>query len=52
MKTDINELRKKIAQLYPKRDIGDLKERDFQAEVAEQTVALYRAIIKRKDGRR
>ena len=45
MKTDLNELRKRIAQLYPKRDIGDLKERDFQAEVAEQTVALYRAII-------
>ncbi len=45
MKTDLNELRKKVAQLYPKRDIGDLKERDFQAEVAVQTAALYRAII-------
>ena len=45
MKTDLNELRKKIAQLYPKREIGDLKERDFQAEVAVRTAALYRAII-------
>ena len=48
MKNDIQELRDKIAQLYPKRNIGDLTERDFQKEVAEQTVALYRAIIKRK----
>ena len=45
MKTDLNELRKRIAQLYPKREIGDLKERDFQAEVAVRTAALYRAII-------
>ena len=45
MKTDLNELRKNIAELYPKRDVGDLRERDFQAEVARRTVALYRAII-------
>jgi len=45
MKTDLNELRRKIAELYPKRDRGDLKERDFQAEVAQRTVALYRALI-------
>ena len=45
MKTDINELRKRIAQLYPKRDKGDLTEKDFQREVAEQTVELYRAVI-------
>jgi len=48
MKSDLAELRNKIAQLYPKRDRGDLTERDFQKEVAEQTMALYRAIIKRK----
>jgi hypothetical protein len=48
MKNDIQELRGKIAQLYSKRDIGDVTERDFQKQVAEQTVALYRAIIKRK----
>ncbi len=48
MKNDIQELRDKIAQLYPKRDIGDLTERDFQKQAAEQTVALYRAIIMRK----
>ncbi len=48
MKSDIRELRNRIAQLYPKRDIGDLTERDFQKEVAERTVALYRAIIKKK----
>ncbi|MHB8123563.1 MAG: hypothetical protein ACYDG4_15570 [Desulfuromonadaceae bacterium] len=46
--TNLNELRQKIAELYPKRDRGDLKERDFQAKVAEQTVALYRAIIKER----
>ena len=46
--TDLNELRQKIAELYPKHDRGDLRERDFQALVADQTVALYRAIIKEK----
>ena len=46
--TDLNELRQKIAELYPKRDRGDLKERDFQAQVADKTAALYRAIIKEK----
>jgi len=45
MKTDLKELRKNVAQLYPKRDRGDLKETAFQKEVAEQTVALYRAVI-------
>jgi hypothetical protein len=34
MKTELDKLRKKIAELYPKRDRGDLKERDFQAKVA------------------
>jgi len=48
MTTDINALRKRIAQLYPKRDRGDLTEKDFQREVAEQTVALYRAVITEK----
>lgn len=47
-RTEINELRMKIAQLYPKRDIGDLTEKNFQTKLAEQTVALYRAVIKRK----
>jgi hypothetical protein len=46
--TDLNELRRKIAELYPKRDRGDLKERDFQAHVANKTVDLYRAIIKER----
>jgi len=46
--TDLNELRQKIAELYPKRDRGDLKERDFQAHVANKTVDLYRAIIKER----
>jgi hypothetical protein len=45
MKTDLDELRQKIAALYPKRDRGDLKERDFQAHVADKTADLYRAII-------
>ena len=48
MKTELDKLRKKIAELYPKRDRGDLKERDFQAKVAERTVDLYRALIKEK----
>lgn len=45
MKNDLNELRTRIAQLYPKRDRGDLTERAFQEQLAEQTVALYRAVI-------
>ena len=45
MKTDIRELREKIAQLFPKRDRGDLTEKVFQKEVTLQTVALYRAIV-------
>ncbi|MBM4329521.1 MAG: hypothetical protein FJ118_20455 [Deltaproteobacteria bacterium] len=48
MKTDITEIRGKIAELYPKRDRGDLREKDFQAELANQTVSLYRAIITKK----
>lgn len=50
MKTtdQLNKLRQNIAELYPKRDRGDLKERDFQALVADRTVALYRAIIKER----
>lgn len=48
MKIDVQELRDKVAQLYPKRDRGDLTERDFQKEVAEHTMSLYRAIIKRR----
>ncbi len=52
MKTDIQELRTKVAQLYPKRDRGDLTERDFQKEVAEQTVALYRADYQKENGRK
>lgn len=48
MKTDLNELRRKIAKLYPKRDRGDLTERDFQAQVANKTVDLYRALIKER----
>lgn len=48
MKIDIQELRDLVTQLYPKRDRGDLTERDFQKEVAEHTMSLYRAIIKRR----
>jgi hypothetical protein len=48
MRTDIDNLRKEIAQLYPKRDRGDLKEKDFQREVTEKTVELYRAVITQK----
>jgi hypothetical protein len=48
MKTDLDKLRQNIAELYPKRDRGDLRERDFQAHVADKTVTLYRAIIKER----
>src|SRR5574341_121787 len=48
MQTDLDELRQKIAELYPKRDRGDIRERDFQALVANETVALYRAIIQER----
>ena len=48
MKNELKELRARIAQLYPKRDIGDLTETAFQREVTDLTVALYRAIIKGK----
>ncbi len=48
MKTDLKELRKRIAELYPKRDRGDLTERNFQRDVAELTVALYRAVIEKR----
>jgi hypothetical protein len=47
-KNEINELRSSVAQLYPKRDIGDLTEREFQKRLDDKTVALYRAIIKKK----
>jgi hypothetical protein len=45
MKTDVEELRKKLVGLYAKRDRGDLTERVFQQEAAELTVVLYRAVI-------
>jgi hypothetical protein len=48
MKTDIKELRNKIAQLYPKRDRGDLTEKDFQRNLTEHTVTLYRALVSEK----
>ena len=48
MKTDLRELREKIAELYQKRDRGDLRERDFQEKLTELTVALYRAVVKKR----
>jgi hypothetical protein len=48
MKTDINELRNKIAQLYRKRDRGNLTEKHFQQKLTEHTVALYRALVRKK----
>lgn len=48
MKTDLNELRNNIAQLFPKRDRGDLTEKVFQKKVTEQTVSLYRAVVTEK----
>jgi len=46
MKTDLKELRDRIAELYPKRERGDLTERIFQERLTELTVALYRAVIR------
>jgi hypothetical protein len=48
MKTDLKELREKIAELYPKRDRGDLTERIFQEKLTELTVALYRAVVRKR----
>ena len=46
MTTEADTLRQKIRGLYPKRDRGDLTEKAFQKELTEQTVDLYRAVIK------
>ena len=46
MPTEIESIRQKIRQLYPKRERGDLNEKAFQRELVESTVDLYRALIK------
>ena len=46
MTTDVEALRTKIRQLYPKRQRGDLTEKAFQKELTESTIDLYRAVLK------
>ena len=46
MTTEAEALRRKIKNLYPKRERGDLTEKVFQRELIERTVELYRALIK------
>lgn len=49
--TEVSALRAKIRQLYPRRAKGDITEKAFQRELAERTVDLYRALIKKKIAR-
>jgi hypothetical protein len=46
MTTEVEALRTKIRQLYPKRQRGDLTEKVFQRELIERTLDLYRALLK------
>ncbi len=54
MATDLEPLRRGIITLYEKRKIGDLTEKKFQAQLAEKTVDLYRALVRDRmaDGER
>ncbi|MFZ2445662.1 MAG: hypothetical protein WAW37_04850 [Syntrophobacteraceae bacterium] len=45
---DVEPLRQRIAKLHVDRTVGDVTEKRFMREVAEATVDLYRAVIKRK----
>jgi len=47
MTTSPEVLRDNLKELYSKHTVGDVSERVFQGEVAELTVALYRAVIQR-----
>jgi hypothetical protein len=46
--TEVEALRARINELYPKRQLGDLTEKAFQRELTERTVELYRALVKKK----
>lgn len=46
MKTEVETIKAKIRQLYPKLERGDLTEKTFQKELIERTLDLYRAILK------
>ncbi len=46
MTTDVEALRSKIRQLYPKRERGDLTEKVFQSELVARTLDLYRGLLK------
>lgn len=52
MSEEVEALRARIRELYPKRAIGDLTEKKFQHELTDRTLDLYRALIrmKTKDG--
>jgi hypothetical protein len=46
MTTELESIKNKIRQLYPRRERGDLTEKAFQRDLIERTVDLYRALIK------
>jgi hypothetical protein len=46
MTTEVEALKNKIRQLYPKRQRGDLTEKVFQKELIERTLDLYRLLLK------
>ncbi|MBI4620872.1 MAG: hypothetical protein HY739_12070 [Desulfobacterales bacterium] len=46
MTEEVDALRARIRELYPKRVIGDLTEKAFQHELTERTLDLYRALIR------
>lgn len=51
MTIEIESLRTRIRQLYPRRERGDLTEKAFQRELVERTLDLYRALIKTRMGK-
>ena len=46
MTEEVDALRARIRELYPKRVIGDLTEKAFQHKLTERTLDLYRALIR------
>ncbi|MFA4910403.1 MAG: hypothetical protein WC649_05100 [Desulfobacteria bacterium] len=48
--TEVEALRARIREIYPKRVIGDLTEKAFQHELTVRTLDLYRALIKMRMG--
>ena len=45
---DLEVLKARIKELYPKRAVGDLNEKAFQQGLTERTLDFYRALVKMK----